>query len=128
MENHVKRCWLTRGFKIIAANNIYASQIEHKFQKFSLAGDRSCGSSRLKINCDNTRASSERTNFLRFNGQNKFLIAARMTTDGEKGRLIFKHNFTELEGNVNYRRVFSFNWLNFSKSSFPIRYNLLHPQ
>ena len=27
-----------------------------------------------------------------------------MTTDGESGRLIFKHNFTELEGSVVYCR------------------------
>ena len=34
-------------------------------------------------------------NFSDFHGQNKTLIDAETTTDGERGRLIFKHNFTE---------------------------------
>ena len=56
VENHVQRCWLTRGFKIIAE--------EHKFLKFySLAGDRSRSSSRLTINCVETKVSSEPMNF-----------------------------------------------------------------
>ena len=59
-----------------------------KFQKFSLAGDRSRGSSRLKISCVETKVEVRTDEFLWYNGQNKLLIAAGMTTDGERGRLI----------------------------------------
>ena len=48
--------------------------------------------------------SSEPMNFSDLlNGQNKLLIGAQMTTDEERGRLIFNFNFTELGGSVVYR-------------------------
>lgn len=95
VENHVQRCWLTRGFKIIAE--------EHKFLKFySLAGDRSRGSSRLKINCVETKVSSEPMNFSDLMG----IVDCCMGDYGwrERGRLIFKRHFTESECNVVYGR------------------------
>ena len=84
-----------RGEHLCKLNRTPVSEV------YSLAGDRSRCSSRLKINCVKT-VCSEPMNFSDSMG----IVDCCMDCYGwrERGRLIFKHNFTESEGFVVYGR------------------------
>ena len=70
VENYVKRCWLTTGFKVIDLCKLNREQ----FLKVSLAGDRTRGSSRLKIDWVETKVSSEPMNFSNLMGKINFWL------------------------------------------------------